>query len=1211
MNTTVLFNDGWTFAKSGLEQTDWRGLDFAPVEIPHDWLIGDTRNLYENGIGWYRRTLETSVAAQGGAVLLRFDGVYMDSSVYVNGTLVGEWKYGYSTFEFDITSALTDEANEIVVKVVYRSPNSRWYSGAGIYRNVYLKTRGASYIESDGIYVTTARGENGWNLEIDTETAAGEESVLTHTLLDGETVLASVSAGIAADRREETDQANAARKTTDRQTLHIEPPRLWSPDEPNLYRLVTELRSAATGEVTETVVQNTGFREFELHPEHGFSLNGRRMKLNGVCEHHDLGALGSAFNAAAQRRRFKQLKEMGVNAIRTAHNMPAPEVMDLADEMGLLVVSEAFDMWERPKTTYDYARFFREWAPADVRSWVRRDRNRPSLLLWSIGNEIYDTHADESGQEITRMLIDEVRRHDPRGNARVTIGSNYMPWENAQKCADIVKVAGYNYAEKYYRKHHEEHPDWIIYGSETSSVVQSRGIYHFPLERPILTDDDRQCSALGNSPTSWGAKSVEACLLAERDAPFSLGQFLWTGFDYIGEPTPYHTKNSYFGQIDTAGFPKDSYYMYQAGWTDYQTAPMVHILPYWDFNDGQTIDVRVCSNAPRIELRLDGESLGFHDTDWASGTQPFGHWKLPYRAGRLTAIAYGEDGRIVAEDVRESFGDARRIVLRADRSSLGADGRDVIFVEIGAEDEHGRSVGNAANRVRVQVSGAGRLLGMDNGDSTDYDAYKGASRRLFSGKALAIVGATTEAGAITVSVSSPGLEGAELTLEALAAGEAGGAGAGKTREAEPAAPERAGVSDADGTDGGTSPGSGAKASAGGLGEPGEAARAGGGPRQALPRCEDAPIVTGSGGADEIPLRRIGIVSAAGRALTAASPSAAVRAELFPADASYRDVEWSVTDDAGIASHLARVEADGLDAVVTALGDGIFRLRCASRSGTDGIRLISQLEFEASGLGTAYHDPYGFVSAGVYDYSRGDVGTGNERGVATSRDGETVVGFTRLDFGPYGSDTITLPIFALSGEEYPIAILAGIPGEDDSEPLADVVYQKPSIWNTYQEETYKLARRLRGVETLCFVLNQKVHIKGFSFERQSRAFAFNRAADCDRIYGDAFERGERGIEEIGNNVSLEFDDMDFGAAGTDVLTLLGRSPIDRNTIQIRFENADGEFRRLIEFAKSDSSDYEERAFPLERIAGRYKVTFIFLPGSRFDFGGFRFGRSGSV
>ena len=372
-----------------------------------------------------------------------------------------------------------------------------------------------------------------------------------------------------------------------------------------------------------------------MDPDKGLILNGRKIKLFGVCEHHDLGALGSAFNKEALRRRFKILKDMGVNAIRTFHNMPDPQFMDLADEMGFLIASEAFDMWERSKTTYDYARFFKEWSHKDVMSWITRNRNHPSLLMWSIGNEIYYTHADVRGQEITKMLMEYVKEFDPNENAKVTIGSNFMPWENAKKCVDIVKIAGYNYSEKYYEehheKHHEKHKDWIIYGSEAASVVQSRGIYHFPFEKSILADDDEQCSVLGNSTTSWGAKSPERCITDDRYAEFSLGQFIWTGFDYIGEPTPYHTKNSYFGQIDTATFKKDSYYIYQSEWTDYRKKPMIHILPYWDFSENQIVDVRVCSNAPKIELKLNGKVIGKYNIDHKKGKDLVGWWKIPYK----------------------------------------------------------------------------------------------------------------------------------------------------------------------------------------------------------------------------------------------------------------------------------------------------------------------------------------------------------------------------------------------------------------------------------------------------------------------------------------------------------------------------------------------------------------------------------------------------
>lgn len=1138
MNNKILYNDGWEFAKGSLVDSSISSLKFEPVDIPHDWLIYDTLNLYEDSTGWYRKKFIYSMEEK--QVILCFDGVYMDSSLYVNDKFIGKWKYGYSSFEHDITSALKDGENEILLKVVHQSPNSRWYSGAGIYRNVWLKTRDKNHIVTNGIYVTTKQKEDKWSVGIDTELNLHEEAELCHTIMYGEKVIATSKNIIKADNI----------STHDGQIISVENPLLWSPEEPNLYKLVTELYigSKDSKEKIECISQNLGFRNIILNSEHGLILNGRKTKINGVCEHHDLGALGAAFNKNALKRRFEILKEMGVNAVRTAHNMPAPELMDLADGMGFFVLSEAFDMWERSKTPYDYARFFKEWAQADVKSWVMRDRNHPCLLMWSIGNEIYDTHADERGQEITRMLMNYVKEYDPKENAKVTIGSNYMPWENAQKCADIVKVAGYNYAEKYYKKHHGEHPDWVIYGSETGSVVQSRGIYHFSFEKSILSDDDEQCSALGNSTTSWGAKSVEACILAERDTPFSLGQFIWTGFDYIGEPTPYHTKNSYFGQIDTAGFKKDSYYIYQSAWTDYKKKPMVHIFPYWDFNKEQIIDVRVCSNAPKVELQLNGNTVGTYDIDHKHGTQLVGWWKIPYEEGELKAIAYDEDGEIIATDVRKSFKDAKKIRLHANKRVLHADGLDLIFVEIEMEDENGNVVENANNRVHVNVTGAGRLIGLDNGDSTDYDQYKGLSRRLFSGKLMAIIGAKLELGKIGLEVSSKGLRTETIEFEAVKAEDK----------------NLKGIS-------------------------------------AFMENKELPCVMGT--FEEIPLRKIEIISEAGQVIDKLTKEIWVEAKLYPENTFYREVQWSAVNDAGIESNIAKVESFGTKAKITALGDGEFRVRCMSKNGSDKIKLISQLEFKAVGLGTAYKNPYEFISGGLYDYSKGEVTNGNEKGFASSRDGETQVGFYDIDFGSYGSDTITIPIFALSGEKYPIQIWEGMPDEEGSTLLADVIYQKPSIWNVYQEETYRLSKRLKGITSICFILHDKVHIKGFYFERKNRAFEQNLASECDNIYGDTFKVTENGVEGIGNNVSLVLENMDFTDDGAEKLVIYGRSPIDKNTIHIQFSGEDGESKQLIEFTYSDK--YEERVFHVKKATGIQKVTFIFLPGSNFDFGWFRF------
>lgn len=1153
------FNDEWFFSKHPIG-TDYEtvasgGFEWSSVTLPHDWLIYDSRRLYEDGEGWYRKTFTLSERELAGRIALRFEGVYMNYALYVNGRQAGTWKYGYSTAEFDITSYVTAGSNELYVQVVHEAPNSRWYTGAGIYRTVWLKLYPRTHLVPDGIYVSAVReGGFSWIVDVDAEVAiaAGPspsaDRKLRHRILDAD------GAEIAQAEASVLGEAGETARVQAR--LRVDDPIRWDIDRPYCYRLASELIDGDS--VAEEERQTFGFREFVFDSERGFFLNGRHVKLQGVCQHHDLGCLGAAVNRAALRRQIALLQEMGVNAIRTAHNMPAVELMELADEMGVLIVSEAFDMWERKKTAYDYARFFPEWWQKDVASWVRRDRNHPSLLMWSIGNEIYDTHADERGQEWTGRLRDEVSLHDPRANAVITIGSNYMPWENARKCADLVKFAGYNYGEKYYDLHHAEHPDWIIYGSETCSTVQSRGIYHFPLSQSVLADDDEQCSSLGNSPTSWGAKSTEACIVSDRDAAYSLGQFLWTGFDYIGEPTPYHTKNSYFGQLDTAGFKKDSFYIYQAEWTDYKTRPMIHIFPYWDFSPGQMIDVRVCSNAPVVELFLNDVSQGKFEIDHARGEKLAGDWRLPYEEGVLRAVAYDENGAAIATDSRSSFGDAASLVLAPDKTALTADGSDLIFVEISAADREGRPVENANNRVRVAVEGPARLVGLDNGDSTDYDSYKGASRRLFSGKLLAVIAATTESGTIAVRVESSGLQAGELLLTSVPRD----SDCGEGDEAMPLYAYS--------------------------------------PAQALEASrEEARLVD----ADEIPVRKLEILCPQGNELGPERRSLPLRVRIHPADATCQNVQWRVTNAAGVDANIAVLDANGHEAVLTGLGDGDVYVRCATTNGADRVRLYSQMEFRIAGLGPAFLDPYAFVSAGYHSEASRNLTNGNERGVATARDGESLICFEQVDFGPYGADELTLPIFSLDSEEFPIEIWEGIPGEANAVLLSRVTYQKPTVWNVYQEETYQLPRRLKGVTSLSFVLRRKIHLKGFRFRRTLKAFERLGALEHDRLYGDSYTLAGDAVENIGNNVSFVYENMDFGEQGCAGIAISGRSPLDKNTLHILFESPSGSAKQIVEFAYSD--DYETREFPLERVRGPQTVTFVFLPGSQFDFKWFRF------
>ena len=1154
MSKKILFNNDWEFAKqeigSNIDSVMKDNNAWQDVDIPHDWVIYDTASFDKSNEGWYRKLFSVNLSdcsanndiePNGGCYSVRFEGVYMDTTVSVNGINVGEWKYGYSTFEFDITKALIDGENEILVHTVLQIPNSRWYTGAGIYRNVWLKMVPKLHFASDSIYISTTKEDQVWNIHVSCEIMEGglpwstevakktqddlENNCfysIRHTIYDNNgKVLASTE------------------DSSDTQVLSALSPQLWDITEPNLYVLKSELLLG--GNVLDEEINHFGFRSIRFDVDNGFFLNEQHVKLHGVCMHHDLGALGVAVNRVAIKRQLTLLKEMGANAIRTAHNMCAVELLELADEMGFLILNESFDMWEKPKNQYDYARFFKEWAAYDVANWIRRDRNHPCVIMWMIGNEIYDTHAGERGQELTRFLMEQVYQHDSKHNAPVTLGSNYMPWENAQKCADIVKLVGYNYGEKYYDLHHEKYKDWVIYGSETASIVQSRGIYHFPLAAGILCEDDEQCSSLGNSITSWGARSIEKCITDDRDARYSLGMFIWSGFDYIGEPTPYHTKNCYFGQLDTAGLKKDSFYIYQAEWTNYKTAPMVHLFPYWDFNEGQLIDVQICSNAPKVELFFNDISQGIYEIDHFKGRKLIGDWQLPYLRGELRAVAYDEDNNIIAQDIQRSFSDATQIILTPDKTTMLADGQDLIFVEISMKDASGNPVHNANNRIDVKVTGSGRLIGLDNGDSTDYDSYKGTSRRLFSGKLLAIIAAKSSSGKIKMEVSSTGIPSARIELIAK----------------ECMVPVGISAQEENGNS----------------------------------------VVT-----SEVPIRRLEIVSQQGTNLHKGLLEVEVEVKIYPENASYEDIAWRLTNASGVDSNIVKIIPNGKKAMIQAIGDGTFYARATANNGASKPRLISALGFEITGLGTAFFNPYDFISGSLYSRSIGELSNGNERGVATSRDGESIVVFDKLDFGEIGSDEITIPIFELGSIPTKLEIWEGVPYEEESELLADVIYDKKSIWNTYQEETYHLKKRMKGITLLAFLLRSKVHIKGFMFKKPEKAYEQLSILSYNTLYGDDYKVEDNCITGIGNNVTITFDEMDFGLKGIKRLVICGRCPIN-NSILVCFDGIGGEVRQLVEF--QNSYEYTECEFTLDNVLGLQSVVFIFLPGCNFDFKWFRF------
>lgn len=1127
----ILFNDGWQFCLCdiGTELSALPGRHWYDVELPHDWLINDASKLYETGEGWYRRSLPCSAEQLSGRVLLNFDGVYMNSTLFVNGKEAGSWTYGYSAFEHDITDFLHEGENELLLRVSHQSPNTRWYSGAGIFRDVMLKLRPAAYIGTNGVYIHSApQPEGGWTTEVETD-VVGEASDIRMLLEVFDPAGASMGGyGLEAHFDGGHEKFTASFNSTD--------PELWSVDDPMLYTLKISLYSGS--ELLDCVNETFGYRTAEFDPDRGFLLNGEPVKLHGVCMHHDLGALGSALNEAALARQLRIMKEMGVNAIRTSHNMPARQLVQLCDEMGLLVDSEAFDMWEKPKTEFDNHRFFTEHAERDVRSWIERDRNHPCIIMWSIGNEINDT-IDPHGLDITKRLYEYVLKYDPKGNAAPTIGSNYMGDENAQKCSDVVKLAGYNYSEYLYDEHHAKYPGWVIYGSETASAVRSRGIYRFPAELPLLTGEDCQCSSLDNSVVGWGSSAMKSWRL-DRDCPFCCGQFIWTGFDYIGEPTPYNTKNSYFGIVDTAGFPKDIYYFYQSVWLSPEQKKVLHIVPsYWDFIPGQEIDVLIYSNARDVELFLNGKSVGTHVMELETSQDMRAHFKVPFEPGVLRVVGHFADGSECSE-VLHTPSDPAAVVLTSDKETLLADGRDIAFVEISTVDVNGIPVGNARNRIRVEVSGAGRLVGLDNGDSTDYDSYKGDNRRLFSGKLLAMIESTLEPGEITVRAYSEGLENAELRLVSENCGEVSGVSV-VTENKFPAV------------------------------------------------CR---AYTG-----EVPARLL-LPEVDVNSFDPERRSAEIRAKLLPENCTYDDISWSVVRRNGVESNLAQVEGSGRSAVVTAKGDGEFFVRAMVHNGAEHPQVIADIPFTAEGLGAAVRDAYSFISASTLDSS--NVPTNIiEDGALSNFDGRTVMTYSDIDFGKTGSQIISLSVGTCF--DMPVEVWEGTP--DDGKLICRVDFGNNGHWCGFAGQDFALAERLTGVRTISVVIDSRVIFGGFSFVPIERAYDTNWVGEADSVYGDDYRIDGRRVADIGNNVIINYERLDFGEGGSEALIISGETGNPMNQIQLRYTPAGGAQKTvLLEFQQDGG---REQRFDIPKLSGLNDVSFVFMPGSRFDFDWFRF------
>ena len=755
------FDDDWRFFRgdeSGAEEAAFDDASWRQLDLPHDFSIEGPFDKYapagpdgaslDAGIAWYRKSF-TLPEGQGAArvFIVRFDGVYMNSDVWINGTHLGLHPYGYTPFEYDLTPYIKTDGtpNVLAVKVNSQEPNSRWYAGAGIYRHVWLITRHTLQVETRATKITTPSiDDKTAKVDLDTmATNAGDapqKVVVTSTIHDDQHLLVSTQKACG--------EVPAHGQMQVKHSHQVLLPKLWSIARPQLYTMTVTIQSE--DKTVDTFISPFGLRTVRFDANAGMFLNGEHVKIQGVCMHHDLGALGAALNESALIRQLEILKSMGTNAIRTSHNPPAPELLDLCDRMGFVVMDEAFDTWRGGKVANDYHLYFDQWAKRDVQNMVTRDRNHPSVIMWSIGNEIPDSDKGV-GVTIAKQLIQWVREEDT--TRPITMAENKMGSPYARAIADLLDLVGYNYAPWRFDPDHNEHPAWKIFGSETSSAVRSRGVYHLPVEQNVLSHGDMQCSSYDNSVVAWG-DSAEGSWRIDRERDFVMGEFIWTGFDYLGEPTPYNwpAKSSYFGIIDTAGFPKDIYYFYKSQWT---SGPMVHVLPHWNWKAGQTVPVFVYASTPTVELFLNDRSLG--QKSFAPGDTHL-RWDVAFASGTLKAVAK-VDGLSVAIDEVKTASGATDIRLAADRRIIAADRGELVFVEASIVDQNQVLVPNGGQKIFFEAKGEGTITAVDNGDAISHEPFQASERSAFSGKALAIVKPTGKPGTIVVSAFSP--EGGE------------------------------------------------------------------------------------------------------------------------------------------------------------------------------------------------------------------------------------------------------------------------------------------------------------------------------------------------------------------------------------------------------------------------------------------------------------------
>lgn len=779
------FDTGWRFClnptDTALYKTDIADGAWRQLNLPHDWAIegdfaasnpsGAGGGALPGGTGWYRKHFKAQLA-EGERLFVDFDGVYMNATVWINGHRLGTRPYGYSSFSYDLTPYINSSDNVIAVKVDDSDqPNSRWYSGCGIYRHVWLTKTNSLHISHWGTHVVTD-GKGNVTVSLALEGLDGVHPAIRNTVYDAEGRMVARMENGSAEQR-----------------LKVKSPRLWSPSSPYVYTVKSEV--IVGGETVDEQTTTTGFRSFRFDAKTGFWLNGKNMKLNGVCEHHDLGCLGAAFNEDAMHRKLVRLKAMGVNALRCTHNPPAPELLNMCDTMGFVVMDESFDMWRRKKTANDYAQYFDEWHERDLSDMVLRDRNHPSILMWSIGNEVLEqwssANADELSLEqanlilnaghdastlatgteltpnalLTRHLADIVRRLDT--TRPITAGCNEPSPDNHLFKSGALDIIGFNYHHQWIKDVPKNFPGKPFLLTESVSALATRGYYRMPADSMFIMPDSwdkpfadptMMCSSYDNCHVPWGSTHEETWDVVKH-TPWCSGQFIWTGFDYIGEPTPYGfpARSSYFGIIDLAGFPKDAYYMYQSEWTN---STVLHLLPHWNWLPGQTVDVWCYyNNAASVELLLNGRSLGTRrKTD---SHQYHVAWSVPFEPGELKAVSRNADGTVVATQTVRTAGAAHTIRLTKDY-----DGAHTLFVSVEVTDKDGNLCPWAEDDIRFTVTG-GKIIGVDNGSQFSTERFQADHRKAFFGKALVVIDKESNS-PISVKAESPMLKTTETTF---------------------------------------------------------------------------------------------------------------------------------------------------------------------------------------------------------------------------------------------------------------------------------------------------------------------------------------------------------------------------------------------------------------------------------------------------------------